>query len=276
MKGTGLLLLGATLCFAQSPSPWQNFMLSSPSHQFAWIAPQDAVQDTTVADSLEDEGEEEYIDYKSPKKAFFLSALVPGAGQVYNNTYLKAAAFLAVEAAAWTMYMQYDKKGKDLDTEFRAYADQHWSENEYWDYIAKFSGLSRNDVEALRSWEQTHFSHGLHREKDQQYYEMIGKYDQFNYGWDDSDVGLLDEGWKTSLRSKNRLDYEDQRHDSNASFKTATTMSTIAIVNHIVSGLEAAWYASAYNRAQYSAQLRLEPRHMDGRPYTALSLNLTW
>ncbi len=275
MKVASLLLLGASLCFSQSPSPWQTLMLSSPSRQYAWTAPQDVVQETAEEDTLYEE-DEEYIDYKSPKKAFFLSAILPGSGQIYNNTYLKAAAFLAVEASAWAMYLKYDKKGTDLDNEFRAYADQHWSEGEYWDYIAKFSGQPRSDVEALRAWEHSHFSHGLHREKDQQYYEMIGKYDQFNYGWDDSEVGLLDEGWNTALRSKNRLDYEDQRNDSNKAFKTATLMSTFAIANHLISGLEAAWYASAYNRVQYSAQLRFQPRDVDGRPYTALTLHVTW
>ena len=39
--------------------------------------------------------------------------------------------------------------------------------------------------EALRDWEGSQFSHGLHRDKDQQYYEMIGKYHQFSWGWDD-------------------------------------------------------------------------------------------
>jgi hypothetical protein len=271
MKSWILLLALFAVSYGQSRPSWQTLMIETPYRQFAWVAPQDSIEKEAIEDS-----DAVYIDTKSPKKAFLLSALVPGAGQLYNGSYIKAVAFLAIEAASWAMYFKNDKKGADIDAEFHTYADKHWSENEYWDYIAKFSGMNRNDVEALRTWEQGHFSHGLHRDKDQQYYEMIGKYDQFNYGWDDSDVGLLDEGWKTALRSKNRLDYEDRRNDSNQAFKTATTMATIAIVNHLFSGLEAAWSSARYNNYQMEASLRLSPRYVDGRPCTALSLNITW
>ncbi len=271
MRSCLFVLMLFAVSFAQTLPNWQKFMLDTPRQQFAWQAPQDE-----ETDEAEEDSEEVYIDYKSPKKSFLLSAVVPGAGQLYNGSYIKAAAFFAIEVAAWTLYAKNTKEGNDIDDEFKSYADQHWSEGEYWDYISKFSGLSRSDVEALRTWEKSHFSHGLHREKDQQYYEMIGKYDQFNYGWDDSDVGLLDEGWKTSMRSVNRLIYEDRRKDSNDAFKTATMMATIAIINHIISGGEAAWSSARYNNYQMEAHLQVLPRYIDGRPCTALSLNLNW
>ena len=271
MRSCLFVLLLTVVAFGQSSPSWQTFMLDTPRQQFAWHVPQDNETEDAEYDS-----EEVYIDYKSPKKSFLLSAVLPGAGQLYNGSYIKAAAFLAVEATCWALYIKNDKKGNDIDTEFKAYADNHWSEGEYWDYIAKFSGLGRSDVEALRTWEKSHFSHGLHREKDQQYYEMIGKYDQFNYGWDDSDVALLDEGWVISMRSVNRLTYEDRRKDSNDAFKSATMMATIAIINHIISGGEAAWSSARYNNYQMEAHLQVLPRSLDGRPYTALSLDMNW
>lgn len=271
MRSCFFLLALVTVTYGQAPSSWSQFMIDTPYRQFTWVAPQDTLEETA-----EEDPEEVNIDYKSPKKSFLFSAILPGAGQIYNGNYIKAAAFLALEAAGWTLYAKKNKEGNDIDAEFKLYADQHWSESEYWDYIAKFSGLNRNDVEALRGWEKNHFSHGLHREKDQQYYEMIGKYDQFNYGWDDSDVGLLDEGWKISMRSENRLIYEDRRSDSNQAFKAATRMATLVILNHLLSGFEAAWSSNRYNNYQMAAGLHLAPGYWDGRPCTTLSLDLRW
>jgi hypothetical protein len=72
---------------------------------------------------------------KSVFKAVLFSAIVPGAGQIYNQSYWKAAAFLAIEAAAWAVNISYNKKGNDKDAEFKRYADQNWSEYRYWSYV---------------------------------------------------------------------------------------------------------------------------------------------
>ncbi|HPN33478.1 MAG TPA: DUF5683 domain-containing protein [bacterium] len=270
MKSGFGLLMWSTVVLAQTPSRWQDFMVQTPHYQFAWVAPQDTVEETDEA------YEDEYVDLKSPKKAFVLSALIPGSGQIYNQSWLKAGAFLAIEAASWIFYSHYTQKGQDIDAEFKAYADAHWSENEYWDYIARRSGQDRSDLEALRTWEKNNYSHSLHRVKDQQYYEMIGKYDQFNAGWDDSEVGLWDNGFSTALRSQNRLAYDDRRDDSNRAFKNATSMATIAIINHLVSGFDAAWSSHRFNQSQLEASLHLTPRYWDHRSCTALTLDLRW
>jgi hypothetical protein len=269
MRSWFLMLVLCSAAVSQTESSWQKFIIETPYQQFAWIAAPDS-------DETETEAEEEYVDSRSPAKAFLLSAIVPGAGQAYNRSWLKAAAFLAIEAGSWYFYADYTRTGNDIDTEFKDFADTHWSENEYWDYIARRSGLDRGDVEALRGWEQKNYSHALHRVKDQQYYEMIGKYDQFNAGWDDSEVGLWDNGFTTALRSTKRLAYDQRRNDSNTAFKNATKMATIAILNHLASAAEAAWSSHRFNQYEMEASLRVVPQYWDGRPVTALSLNLTW
>lgn len=72
---------------------------------------------------------------KSVTKAVLFSAVLPGAGQLYSQSYWKAAAFLAIEAAAWAVNISYNNKGDNKDAEFRQYADENWSEYRYWSYV---------------------------------------------------------------------------------------------------------------------------------------------
>jgi len=273
VKKIMIIFVGLMLCassFAQT-TDWQQYMLATSAPVLALNDNPDSTTTTTVVETAK---------LKSPKRAFFLSAALPGAGQYYNNSYLKAAGFLALEAAGWAAYISYNGKGNDIEDEFEAYADQHWSEDKYWDWIAQHSGKERNDLTALRDWEHSQFSHGLHEQKDQQYYEMIGKYYQFNWGWDDFrtlySIGLTDkEMVDGKLISPNRLNYEDRRHDSNDAFKKATTASTIVIVNHLLSAVEAAWDASRQNK-RVQTTLRFEPKFMNNQQYTVLALHLNW
>ncbi len=65
---------------------------------------------------------------KSPILAGVLSLLVPGAGEIYSEEYLKAGIFLAIEAAVITTAVIYDNKGDDKTTEFQNYADDYKSD----------------------------------------------------------------------------------------------------------------------------------------------------
>ncbi len=219
---------------------------------------------------------------KSPKAAFFLSAAIPGAGQVYAKSYWKAAAFVAIEAASWTFYAMKNQEGKDIRQEFRSYANTHWSEEHYWRWIAHHSGIAYSDdnIEALRDWEHKHFSHGLHRNKDQQYYEMIGKYHQFNYGWDDfrDDYDIETTHQKMTddfVVSDNRYYYESRRDAANKAFRLATTGTTVAMLNHILSAIDAVWSTHKYNQ-KVQLSVRLTPMYYNYRTETALTLQVNW
>ncbi len=261
------LLAGFLLSNIAAAADWEKFYTESPRQIFALRELQE-----------DEEIGIEYDGTKSVAKAVLFSAVIPGAGQLYAGSYLKTVGFMAIEAASWYMYLHYNKQGKDLEDKFERYADTHWSEEKYWDWIAHKSGLPRNDLAGLRAWEHDHFSHGLHEQKDQQYYEMIGKYDQFNYGWDDVDASLIGEDipyWRNN-RSANRLLYEDMRKDSNDAFKNATTGVTIVIVNHILSTLDATWTVKRHNNQMAQASLFLQPKQLDRRSYAALTLQVTW
>lgn len=270
------LFMNELKCFAMAGLVFVGMVSAGDWHKFFTESPKQiyALQDTLE----EEESEMEYVNTKSGAKAALFSAVIPGSGQLYGGSYLKAAGFLAIEAASWYMYLHYNQQGKDLEDKFELYADTHWSEDKYWDWIAHHSGLPRNNLAALRAWEHDHFSHGLHEQKDQQYYEMIGKYDQFNFGWDDVDVSLIGEDipyWRQH-RSANRLAYEGMRKDSNDAFKNATTGVTIVIINHLISTLDAAWTVKRHNSQIAQARLYLQPKLYDRRSYAALTLQLSW
>ena len=209
---------------------------------------------------------------KSPKKALLFSALVPGAGQIYGGKLLRGAVFLAVEAALWAGYVVLDKKGSDVEDDFMAYADQYWDVNEY---------LVWRDQYVSATGDTTIFTHGLPRDnagdvqKTQQYYEMIGKYDQFRVGWEDYPDDLRSITYADSvLITEQRLGYMDQREDSNRYLKRAGYVTGAIFFNHIVSAIDAARQVSGSREEQVRSERRVKVRmavwEEGGNPFPAL------
>ncbi|OYV85967.1 MAG: hypothetical protein B7Z63_04710 [Ignavibacteriae bacterium 37-53-5] len=60
---------------------------------------------------------------RSALKAGAFSLLIPGAGQLYNRNYLKAAAFFAVEVAGWVVNAMWTQKANNQTVYFQNYAD---------------------------------------------------------------------------------------------------------------------------------------------------------
>jgi hypothetical protein len=83
--------------------------------------------------------------YRNPKKALFLSLIVPGLGQAYIGqstfNYVRAAAYFTAEVTMgvlWYEYsvVKYDRKVK----QYRSFADQHWSQASYESKITEVIG----------------------------------------------------------------------------------------------------------------------------------------
>ncbi len=201
-------------------------------------------------------------------RALLLSAAVPGLGQLYNKSYWKSGLFFAVEVTSWFVYFNQTREGKRLRAEFRAFADQYWSPQRYWEAIANESGCDINDVQCLKEYERNNFSHHLPDEKNLTYYENIGKYNQFNIGWADAKAHRARD---SELREKYML----MRKDSNDAFEMARLSASVVIINHIISALEAAFTAHKTNQKSYGF-LRLEPQRKNGEIVPALALRITW
>lgn len=211
----------------------------------------------------------------TPGKALLLSALLPGSGQYYAGNKTRAAVFGGVEALGWGLYLSSNAKGHDLEDEFRARADTTWH---VWDYLTWLSStISKGSnkthalpcssfvVEAGSAAPIGQALGGCSGSEVQQYYELIGKYDQFIAGWSDDVVNsrgdsvLYTEIDSTvNYQSATRLEYETQRDDSNKFLKRATNLAGLILVNHVFSAIDASRVARA--RAQGVDAATLERR----------------
>ena len=227
---------------------------------------------------------------KSPWIAAGLSALVPGSGEFYAESYWKSAAFFAVEVAVWTAAYIYDKKADRQTDLFQDYANAHWSVVRYAQYADDHLAPAATTynwlipgTEGRNPWERVnwtelqrmerdiggYFSHTLPYYGEQQYYELIGKYPQFNQGWDDSPP-TFNYGDPLTVRFQY---YADERGKANSYYNTATTMVTVAIINHLISSIDAAFTAGSYNRGLHAGMgIRTVPTASGPRAVSVLNL----
>jgi hypothetical protein len=210
---------------------------------------------------------------KSPVLSGVLSAILPGAGQVYNEDWWIAGIFVAVEAALITTAVVYDNKGDDQTEYFENYADDYtnpehnWSVVRYAEWLAQYEGadLSKiviSDDESLPPWERVNWaelnaaekgSHNLPPHGEQQYYELIGKYHQYAAGWNDYNGGA-----NNSQISPNFTYYSQQRGIANDYYNTSSTAIVGVYINHILSAAEAVWGATRFNK-NLAINFRVEP-----------------
>lgn len=196
-----------------------------------------------------------------------MSLVLPGAGEVamgYKRGYFMAAA----DIFAWTQVSKYHGDGGDLRDEYIQFADDHYSDEllvaGYFPGGSPVDGGYRvdqgalyfptigsiNDIDELENLP-------LYVTKDEdfrEYYENLGKWDQFIFGWDDyirpddPPVGVnftwtgdravdLQQPWV----SRNREIYRLMRDDSNQAFKKRDRWLYANIGLRLVSVLQVAY-----------------------------------
>ena len=217
---------------------------------------------------------------KSSKRAFLLSALVPGLGEWYAGSKKRGLAFFGAEAALVGLWAAWKGKGNDLEEEFRAVADEHWDPLNYLAW--RGSTISNNSsithalpcssevvevyIPAMQQSGSAAFG-GCASSQIQQYYELIGKYDQFASGWTDlvrvstgNAVAPTEVDSVENFHSERRLRYEDQRDESNRFLKRASTVTGVILINHVISAIDAARVARARAAGADEAALRRRTR----------------
>ena len=215
---------------------------------------------------------------KSIPRAVLFSAAVPGAGQIYAGSYLKAALFMAAEVTALAVNIRYNSLGDKKRREFRKFADQNWDERRYWSYL--YNRLREGNTpdglpnfatiiddqgrllldpavypqarEILRQYEDAGyiagFSHRLPKTKTQQYYEMIGKYpEQFGNAWLDASFDAFYSGF-TNMVTPMIAHYTSLRNTSNHFYDVAGYGTMVTLLNHVLSAIDAGFTTRAFNR----------------------------
>lgn len=173
-----------------------------------------------------------------------LSLLVPGTGEIYTGHYVRGAALLAAEVAAWTGYVYYHGKGLDSREAYERFADEHWDYQRWYMNHPATATLDPDDrtFEALDSigrndwtdlWPGYHTWHSKEEEK-QNYYETIGKYDWFISGWEDWDPDADPWAHDTDLRTT----YRSMRRTSNDQMDKADKFIYLSVAARVVSLVE--------------------------------------
>lgn len=217
---------------------------------------------------------------KSSKRAFLLSALVPGLGEWYAVSKKRGLIFFGAEAALVGMWVAWTGKGNDLEEEFRAVADEHWDPLNYLAWRGSEKSKESSITHALpcssevvdvyiRAMQQSGSADfgGCAPSQIQQYYELLGKYDQFVAGWTDvvrrstgNAAAPTEVDSVENFHSERRLRYEDQRDESNRFLKRASTISGVILINHVISAIDAARVARARAAGADEAALRRRTR----------------
>jgi hypothetical protein len=207
---------------------------------------------------------------KSPKCAFFYSLAVPGLGQFYAGSKIKPAVFIGLEALLWTSYAIYTGKGNDVKDDYIQFAQEHYNYGEFMAWWLNLNPEIRAVFSHTLPWDDSLNQPIMNHE----YYENIGKYNEFQVGWDD--IGRAHEPppvGTEAYTSPHREEYLNLRRKSNDYYQNASTMVILALGNHILSAFDAALTAKGYNKGQKRFSLELKSKKLDRTQVPFLTWN---
>lgn len=175
------------------------------------------------------------------------SLLLPGLGEWSLGYRGRATLQFAVEAGCWAGNFYYRDQGFQKRHEYEAYAEAHWEEArwasawteeqpdwlywvtaEEWEALGWADGTKPTAVEfdaTHAGYLESHFA--PYHEDPQHYYENLGKYDWYRWGWDDYGTDSDD--------SAHRYVYLALRKDSNAAFDHAKAFIFALVAARVVS-----------------------------------------
>jgi hypothetical protein len=214
-----------------------------------------SLKDSTVNSIPQENRESQNL--KSPFLGGVMSGLIPGAGQFYAKSYIKSAAFLAVEVGLWVAYSVFQKKGNDQTDYFQNYANQNWDMRKYAAWL-KVQGYQKSgDIDLskpddilraqINACEEINFSHTLPHPGEQQYYEVIGKYQNFLAGWSTADPNVITKNNYLNYKLPQVDQYMTDRQQANTYYDRGSLMLTVVIINHLISAADGVWSVIRYN-----------------------------
>ena len=181
---------------------------------------------------------------KSPTKAFLYSALVPGSGQLYigaKRGYLQIAA----EAGLLAAYFITRSNAQSLREDYREQVRDN----------VVFEGPTK-----IQDWDPIEdFEHATQYENwDHAYDSETTRARTGKWHWKREGDAFTDRPAKDVPASEERLEAFQMRMDANDKFQLAKTFLGIAILNHVVSAIDARIAAKSYNKKHSSFGLDLQ------------------
>lgn len=225
---------------------------------------------------------------RSVPLALLLSAALPGAGQAYNRNWVRAAVYAGLEVALWAGYASWRGQGLDGERAFQAQAHAGWSPARYGTWLLGYDGFGgdagalsdaldgvagvdfrnpgawspdqeaavRRLIGAIRAGEDRStsasgvaLSHALPFFGEQQYYELIGKYAQFNPGWEDYRQAYPDGQIPANADATTAQfqAYADAHDEANDFLRNASRATAVIVFNHVASAFDAMLTARLHN-----------------------------
>ena len=224
---------------------------------------------------------------KSLAKPMIASLVVPGLGQLMNKSpWWKTAIFAGIEVAGIAGYFVWTNKADNITDEYERWADGHWdvkrwvSDTQYLSSDIKTNGYPEvNDVIINGSHHIIIVIDGKQQSsdilatnpnidyielRDWDFYEGIGKYDQFVAGWDDakSEWSIVRKNIENGsdellVMTPNKSHYLNLRNDSNVLYKNAKFAASTLLFNHILSAIEALWSANKNKELSYNLDVSI-------------------
>jgi len=220
-----------------------------------------------------------------PARPMLMSLIVPGLGQLYNKSpWWKTTLFAGIEVVGIVGYWQWTQKADKIRRDYEKFADTHWSIFNWvinttqpppWGNLHNVSDFRLDGThklilhlsgsladqysefissDSLVSFPDWIYSSEVTVVRDRDFYENIGKYDQFAGGWDDFqttwEVSAKDVGDSTEyiILTKNKKKYLGMRFDSNNLLTMAKYAVSALMFNHVFSALDAVWSAQKKGR----------------------------
>jgi hypothetical protein len=256
---------GATAAAETSPAPgWLLRQAELEVVRATGALPADTRRWQTDIGGVREVGPSRPGERRAPLVPMLMSLVLPGAGEVYLG-YKRGFLQIALDAATWYGIVHNADQGRDKRDEYYAFADAHWFEEKL-DAAYDVTYLDRQepnyDYSQVVGVGTTYF--GFNRYDDpetglplwvskvddrREYYENLGKWDQFVFGWDDfvdprdflgtTEVDIAN--LKDPRTSQNREIYRQLRQDSNDAYARRDRFIYLSLGMRVFSVLQVAY-----------------------------------
>lgn len=274
-----LVVLASTLCCLLSAVP--GLAETTDTDRMSWLLRRGGLesmaltgerfeQDEIGGGAASDVEVQEFESSKTRKKSgwpVLYSLILPGAGEA-SMGYKRGYFMMAADIFAWTQVAKYNSDGDDYTDQYIAYADAHYTDERL------VEGYNPGSTDVERSGEgaiyfpdygpiynvdgldnpDTGLPLYVSKEDDfREYYENLGKWDQFIFGWDDytrASISYPDIGYDPTLTradlqqpwvSNHRETYRLMRDDANDAYETRDTWLYVNIGLRVFSVIQSAY-----------------------------------